>query len=533
MKIEKDFKLRANLTNEFYKTKTELISCLTTRGAKAIQRKKICFIEQELSIDEYLEKKMSGYCHCALFNLNPKIKYKISRSGYRNEEWAYYQKNTATGTKGALKVDFTRNEFFGSTSIVTVDIDATRYTDIGEFLDRLELKPTIVYPSYNDNKLKRGVISRRFHMDYIFEHPLGEDEFEWVAPLVSKMVEISTREEIEDTCGERKSQFFCGVYGTEECYTTYKVYSIIDFSEYQLVDDEIIKEQTLEREERNGININYTMLRDMETMSYDEFMKNNRHKYKYSYRVDNDIWINGRYQFVEPGYFSLFWNKKRLKDGQNRRKKVYERMCLRRVINPDIDADTLIFCAYEDVHRFFDNSDKVFNAQYYEKNCQSVMKLSIGQIEMQFEDDLMYLRSRAPKRGIIYKSRKMGESRSVQHCKEDTFSVVDLYYKSDYDVNYNVEHINDVCGFPISKSVLYEYCQSRGIKNGRLSDEELIEIVDVELSVRENVSRLRELNYKVGKDRVSKVLRELKEESEEQNRCKKESSRWGEVVCLW
>lgn len=132
MKTKKNFKFRTNLTNEYYTTKTELISCLTSKGAEAIQRKKICFIEQELSIDEYREKKMSGYCHCALFNLSPKIKYKISRNGYRNYEWAYYQRNTATTTKGALKVDFTRNEFFGSTSIVTVDIDATRYKDIGD-----------------------------------------------------------------------------------------------------------------------------------------------------------------------------------------------------------------------------------------------------------------------------------------------------------------------------------------------------------------------------------------------------------------
>ena len=245
----------------------------------------------------------------------------------------------------------------------------------------------------------------------------------------------------------------------------------------------------------------------MSRLPYDEFMKYNRHKYTYTYRVEKDEWIDGIYQYIDEDYFSLYWNATRVQDGQKRRKKLFERMCLRRVINPEIDANTLLFNAYEDVHRFFE-VDKDLTIDCLVRNVETAMNLNIEDIKENLSDTISWLKSRKPKSGIILRhgiTFSLAERNSV--LKKIRWTLLSEVYDSNLSVNENLEYINNYL-FKVSKSTIYNFLDEFEIKtdNRKLYDCELRDMLDTSLSIRDNVGLLKSKGYKISKDRVSKVL---------------------------
>lgn len=73
-------------------------------------------------------------------------------------------------------------------------------------------------------------------------------------------------------------------------------------------------------------------------------------------------------------------------------------------MNPGIDIDTVVFCAYEDIHRFCDNSDGAFDVDYLERNAIEAFALTLNEIEEKYSENIAYLRNKRPKSGIILKS---------------------------------------------------------------------------------------------------------------------------------
>ena len=97
--------------------------------------------------------------------------------------------------------------------------------------------------------------------------------------------------------------------------------------------------------------IDKEVVHDMQIQDYgSSFMRYNRHKFKYFYRPERDDWINDTYQLIDDEYFCLPYtvDEYKLADGQGTRKSLYTRMCLRRIMKPDVDPTELLFNAYED-----------------------------------------------------------------------------------------------------------------------------------------------------------------------------------------
>lgn len=440
------------------------------------------------------------------------------------------------GTFGSCeKVD---KNFEGS-YIISVDIDKTKYSTAEEYIEHLTTKPTFYYTSYSNQQENKGA---RFRMMYVFDSMIYNPYyFRYVAWTLNKTIENEVGEEIDDYCNIRCSQYFNGtnisnpdVIVSYDC--TNNIYNLDDFniniqgfynflnnyayyktktksrtkSIQYLISNLISKYSFLSNEVRSSnssttyyddcenlntceittitpvVSFNPLLIDDMYSLDFDSFMKYNRHQYKYIYRKDDGEWINDSFQYIDDTYFSLYWNQETIKDGNQRRKKLYNRMCLRRIMFPDVDADTLLFCAYVDRERFIDNSDEVVSIECLKKNVEWAMDKEIDDLKEEFSDSIAHLQNHNPKRGKIYKNK--------QSIKEGNYSEIDLYYNSNLSVKENHKNLIN-SGMNVSLMTLYRYTKDRGIKT-KLSDEEIYSLLDTTLSIRSN-KQLLLYNYNI------------------------------------
>lgn len=520
METNKDFKFTLNISAEGYELKTDATCCLSSKGAKAIGRKKMCFFENTINVDEFIEKAYKGHSFCALYRFHADTKYWYSnKKGQKFLGYPHYRRDSKTATKGGLKIDFKRDEYFSGSQVIFIDIDYTKYTDIEEYIEKLEYKPTCVYMSYSDNKDKGGRISRRFHLVYVFNSILSADEFKLISSRLSQALVRNTGEELDDDCGERMSQYMNGCFGNSESYKTYTIYSIEDIKEYIVEDNNIIEE-----EEIHTINLilqkkfkvefpeeiedfDYRLLDTFDALPVEEFKKcgywvNNyllNSQFTYIFKPITDFGDNN-YSFVDSSYFSLYYYNSQVKDGSSRRKKLYQRMCLRRVINPNITKREMVYNTIMDIISFFDNSDGLLGSDFIIRNINNCFELSIDDILEEQATEIKYLQDlRNPKRGIIYKNKEA-------HSQETTFQIIDKIYESGLSVKENLEKLNKY--FPISQRTLYNYLRSRDIMaKGRISDSEALQYIDKNKTVRENLQFFKDNDIKMSFDRVRKLLK--------------------------
>lgn len=464
-----------------------------------------------------------------------------------------------------------KDENFKGSYCIGVDIDETGYKSISDYIEQLEYKPTFYYSSYS-NKADKPKFRMVYVFNELIT---GKYFFRYCAWQLNMQIENDTDEEITDDCNLRCSQYFNGTninnsdlvveYGitnniysfndfgitetgyinflSNDCFYKSKskernleisyiinnYYSIssnnfnYSFSSTTYYNDcgkfeqsdstgyDEINEVTLSESTKRAYEYSTTLVNDMSRLSYDEFMKYNRHKYKYFYRVEKEDWIDNLYQFVDANYFALYYNVKTVKDGSKRRKKVFERMCLRRVINPYVDIDTIIFNAYEDIARYFDNSDGVLNTEYITTNAVRCFSLSIDDIIEMYSDNIEYLKSKAPKSGIILKRNSGTLAERNTYLKSIRYKIIDDYYNSDLTVEENKVFItNNV--FSVSDDTLYRYCKDRGIKTNQArinKDDEILGLYDFNLSLRKNLENLKNRGYKISLGKLSNLIKNI------------------------
>ena len=254
------------------------------------------------------------------------------------------------------------------------------------------------------------------------------------------------------------------------------------------------------------------ILYDFDTLPIEQF--NNMSEWKkakvtvpYIWRVEKE-WIDDAYQMVDDDYFSLFYHLDVLGDGNHRRKIIFQRMCLRRIIKPDATRIEIIVNALMDIIRFCDNSDKTFNKDFINKNVDAAFASSVDDLKIRYAGTIKFLKDNTrPKKGIIYKHRDA-------HTIETTYGIIDNYYDCNKSVAENLHYIKNVANFNIGQTTLYKYMKSRNINSNnmmKLSDKELMKLLDVKLSVRKNLEILRDSNIKCNNNQIAKLLNIKKE----------------------
>ncbi len=348
MEVKYNFKFRVNVSNDYYVKKTDASACLSKDGAKSIGKVKMAFREQDVTVDEFLQYALNGYAFCNLFHFDTNQKYWFETgNGQRYQTTPLYKNGK---NKGCMRIEFKSDRFFSGAQTVFVDIDLTRFELIPEYLACLTYKPTCVYMSYSDKLEKDKVTSRRFRMVYVFDRIMGKDDLNVISRTITDSIIRDTGEPMKDDCGTRVSQYFNGVYGNEECYVSDCIYSRLDFPD-SLPEVEVVMPEKPTKEKKPEVEFDSQLLHDMGTMDYETFMHYYSWKYRYIYKTQKDEWIDGLYQLTDDSYIQLWWVRERIKDGHHRRRTLSKFACLRRLMEPDIDQETLLFNMFVDLHR--------------------------------------------------------------------------------------------------------------------------------------------------------------------------------------
>ncbi len=105
------------------------------------------------------------------------------------------------------------------------------------------------------------------------------------------------------------------------------------------------------------------------------------------------------------------------------------------------------------------------------------------------------------------RSKMMADIRTG--TKEWNYHLIDLYYNPDLTVQDNLDSLKKN-GVEVSSRTLYRYCEDRGIVL-KLTDEGLRKLINPSLSVRKNLELLKGQGYKIGINKVQKLLKEVKD----------------------
>ena len=460
MTQDENFRFRLTISKEHYECKQDAQACLSSPGAKAINRARIAWMEHEVNISEFLQLATSGYCFCNLFGFDPTQQYKLeSKDG--KENWAYpvYKKGA---NKGYMKIQFKADRFFRGAQTIFVDVDYTRFNDVQDYLALLSLPPTCVYMSFSDKKEKgkAKIVSRRFRMVYVFSEILDAAEFEHISRNITNHIIADTGEPMEDDCGTRKSQYMNGVFGNDETYRSDYIYSKYDFgSEGKFYEVPVVEDIAATDEEVDEAPVfDARLVSDMERLDYQEFMHCYSQRLYYFYRVEKPDWIDGKYQFTEEGYLQLFYYRERVSDGEHRRRKLFQAACQRRLIWPEVDANTLLFNLYIDRERFYDNSDGVITITHLKRKVLKVLQMSMEEIAVYCGFAIEYWKKKRPR--IIFRPG-LGYSFGLMRWayKEIRYREIDEQYDPTMSLRENIE-----AGLDIPQSTLYRYCNERGYK---------------------------------------------------------------------
>lgn len=187
-------------------------------------------------------------------------------------------------------------------------------------------------------------------------------------------------------------------------------------------------------------------------------------------------------------------------------------MCLRRVIRPDVMADELLFNAYEDLHRFFDNSGKdganVITIDELQRNVECAMRLSIEDIEQDYSEMLSFLRSKTPKSGRIYKFKGVTTLAERNHAlKAVRWQIISDNYDWSITPRENYDYLQMI-GVDVSIDTIYRFCKENEIPTNisRLYyNSQMMKQYDETLSLRDNLKKLQSLGYKISLGKLSKL----------------------------
>ena len=454
----KEFQFLINVSREAYQKKEDARACLVYAGAKAIKRNKMAFVQKEMTIPQFLDLATTGHTFCNLFNFDPKKEYWIKNSkGQSYQSYPIYYKGE---NKGAMKIQFKSDKYFHGSQAVFVDVDYTSYKTVPEYLAKLSMQPTCVYMSFSDGIEKSNVKSRRFRLVYVFDEILDQQKFLYVSKSINDQIIADTGEDMEDDCGTRMSQYMNGVYGNDEKYEFDWIYTPRDFcvsGDYYIKPYiEEIKEPEPEPED-DPMKFDNQMLNDMESMEYKTFMHLYSTRYKYIYRTEKDAWEDGLYQFTDENYLQLYYYREKVKDGEHRRKKLFWAACLRRLINPEIDPNTLLFNLYVDRERFYDNSDEVMSIACLTRRVRKAFEMTYEELQRFCGATVAYWKANRPY--FIFKPGVIANYGNANHVmKLIRYKELDVLYDRSISLKENIER-----GLTVPQSTLYRYCADRMI----------------------------------------------------------------------
>ena len=388
-----------------YNSKEEAFAALSISERRRLKREKALDIkaikweERKVNPQQLLSLVQSGYCYCpGLFFQGVK-----DNLNSNNEIWKdnHFEK---AFDGNYLNNGFTFKEFWSGSYCIFIDIDCTGYNSMIEYINKLKLKPTIGYYTLSDRP-----DNRRFKLVYVFDFMINNPtEWEAISKYFHSKIQEDTLELLKDNCGTRLNQMsFPGA--SYDGYISGIVYEKNDLWNvlYTAKTEEQLQAERRTGKDSSKIEIDQKLV---SILSRNFPVKDLRINYvDRIYRtldevswIDTSIFSLTRIGFTTTNYWELK-NTPR-KDGQERRKTLWKRMCLRRILKPDATPEEILVNAYIDREAFIDNSDGVVSVDNLVRNVKSAFCYGIDELKNMFNPTIEYLKANSPSM-IFYNAR--------------------------------------------------------------------------------------------------------------------------------
>ena len=509
-----EFKFNISLSTDSYLTKEEATAALTMSATSPMAWQTL-----SVTMDEMLNCCITGHSYCNLF----------------------HNKNGNVYTRPFNSWNKTNDNFAGS-YVVTVDVDEFREIaldydcKISRYINTLSnrgIEPSLWYTSFSHNPNEKKL---KVHLIYVFDSLIpgkdGGETYRNLAEKICERVEIAGGVPVDEH-SKVCSQFFNPTNINNPSLTVEYGASrhLYQFEDFGIDDIDSIWVENVKNYVPKSIptTVSESLLREYDLLPKDSFFEKYGSSYRYFYRKERGYeWYEAesgcRYADIDDEFFSLFYNARTIKDGMGRRKKVYERMCERRVMNPTSTPNEIAYCAMRDTELFVDNSDRVFNADYFRRNVNHCFTFSVDELTQQYSHNIAKLKSRNPKRNFIVKYAYGMTSGQKAKIRSDIFAdKVFGVYDVSMSPSENIEVLNTIHNISISPSTLYTYFSTYGfdyseyktLKQEKKEQEVLLCLEDMYkndmiITVKSVRNRLRESGIKISNDSCSRIVKDFK-----------------------
>lgn len=353
------------------------------------------FFEIELTKDYYVGKPTEKDIK--------QMKYELKE--VNQDSFSYFIQEGYCYTS-VMKDDHRSKDNFIQTNIITFDIDSCS-VDMDETLKRLSIKPYICYTSPSNGLEGKGY---RYRMIYCLEEPITKREDYYVyARSLSEQLGLQSivgtyyneKKRKEESCIDERSyyseQYWNGCRGCN-IFLNHSNNNILSYNDI-LLNNDFYKEyynknKTSSSKVHKSITQTYiktsqhiglsdTFEDDFWNLSYTEFL--NKYDYpniehtpiEYDDTMPMITYPENYYEIRRPSYKTKGGQTKKIKDGEERRKKLYLNGIVRRKINPDISFDNLLYnLVYEFYYYYINDGNKIDKKILYQI-AQNVMKADI------------------------------------------------------------------------------------------------------------------------------------------------------------
>lgn len=417
---------------------------------------------QSITVEEFALLIKEGYCFCHSFKTNG-ILFGLSEKKDAN---------------------------FLSADMVFVDIDDSDIV-MNDYVGRLSKKPTLYYTTPN-NHTEKSNYKYRFRLCYLFCLPIYTVEtyhslYDGIAESIRKDIQDV---EIKDNCGRTPSQQFSGNAKAEcELYVTDNVFSHSDFpyqsnnvsfsSSLSISNGNLSNSAKKDDDTVIGVKdliiADKSFISDINTLSpYDLIDK---YRTKYRYFTHTELHFQDGYALIPSDYQEIYRQTymdsfiknngdeikfsavKKLRDGDNRRKKLYIAGLIMKKILPNITFENLLYNLICERTYYYDNSDRVLSNKVLANIARNVVNIPLEKIQLQSKRKKRKFcvdKSYCAMLGILpnamkNKVRKMLKDEEIGNAYDCSLSVAEnLAAFKEMDIS-------------VGKSKLYQWCKENGI----------------------------------------------------------------------
>lgn len=406
--------------------------------------------KQNLTISKFVSLVRQGYCFCHCFNTKTEVFEVTEKSNYN----------------------------FRSAQMVFVDIDDCQIP-MDEFVGKLSKQPTVAYTTRNNHTEEHNWLYR-YRLCYLLNEPINTVEayglaYNGISQSICKDIPSII---IEDNCGRKASQQFSGnALSNCELKENSIVYSLSDFpfqnnnvsSLFLLIsngknntpkEDVVIKDKDF--------------LLDMEELRPREIL--DKYGDRYRYFDHTELHFENGYALIPKDYQEIYrsWyfatfeknngeiqkipTVKKQRDGNGRRKKLFIAGLIMKKILPSITYEHLLYNLIYEVYYYYDNTDKVLNNSTLKSIAKGVIQTPYEKIQLKSKNKKKFVVDKAycAENGLKPNSfkntvRKMLKDEEIGDVYDCTMSVKE-----------NLCVLNDM-GIKVGKTKLYDWCKRNGI----------------------------------------------------------------------